>query len=278
MRLQRMIPPVQRLASVLVFAVLCSVHTALAAADAYEAGRALAQRVYDRPDGRDSVTEGVMVLVEQGHSPRVRHMFGYRLDKGEGEVWSLIRFTAPPDIDGVGLLTRNHPGEDADQWLYLPALERTRRIASERKGGRFVGSDLFYEDLQEREVEMDRHRLLGREPVEGVTCEVLESVPADSGNSVYAKRVSWIHPQTLIALRTDFFKPGRDEPVKRLKVHRIERIQGYWTVMDSTMTDLTSGHSTRLRTDSIRYDQQLPGTLFERRTLEDPARELQYRP
>jgi hypothetical protein len=246
--------------------------------DAQSAGRRLAQQVYDRPDGRDAAMRGRMILTEKGYPPRKRAMYSYRLDREAGEVWSLVRFTAPADIADTGLLTKDYPGDKSDQWVYLPALKRARRVPATRKGGRFVGSDLYYEDIQDREVAMDRHRLLGEEVVAGVDTLVLESVPLRVSSSVYAKRLSWIHPRTLVPLRIDFFSPGRDAPMKRLTVHRIDKIQGYWTVMDSTMSDLTSGHRTRVVVDAIVYDRGLAEGLFSRRALEDPSGERRFRP
>jgi hypothetical protein len=219
-----------------------------------------------------------MVLVDPGHAPRIRQMYVYRRDQGGGENASLIRFVAPPDISGTGMLTVDHAGDSTDQWIYLPALDRTRRISSSRKGGRFVGSDLFYEDLRDREVSMDHHRLLGKEEFQGTACDVLESIPSDPDNSVYSKRISWIHPSTLVPLRVDFYERGKTGPVKRSIVSRIEKIQGYWTVMDSTMTDLTTGHQTRLEVQDIVYDRALPDALFSREVLADPAREAAFRP
>ena len=242
------------------------------------AGQALAQRVYDRPDGDDATSSGTMVLVDPGHQPRVRQMYVYRRDLGDGAVDSLIRFTSPPDIENTGLLTADRVGDETDQWIYLPALDRSRRIASSRKGGQFVGSDLYYEDLRDRPVNIDSHRLLGQDEMQGVKCEVLESIPVDPDNSVYGKRISCIHLQTLVALRIDFYPKNGDEPIKRSEVHRVENVQGYWTVMDSTMTDLKSGHKTRMAVDKIVYDQHLPEDIFSRQALEDPARERPFRP
>ncbi len=243
-----------------------------------ESGKDLAKKVYQRPDGQNASVQALMILKEAGHKKRIRRMYNYRQDKGEREVWSLIRFTHPPDIDGVGLLTKDYPGENTDQWLYLPALGKSRRIATDRKGGRFVGSDLFYEDLRDREVKMDQHRILRQAKFHGVECKVLESTPSDPSNSVYSKRVSWIHPGTLIPLKVDFYHNGHDTPIKRLVAHRVEKIQGYWTVMDSTMKDLRSKHRTRLRVEEITYNQDLPDSLFSLQSLEDPVREVPYRP
>ena len=251
----------------------------VAASDGEGAGRELAQRVYDRPDGDDSSTRGTMVLEEPGRSPRVRQMFIYRQDAGEGGVRSLVRFTAPADISGTGLLTLDYPDGSSDQWIYLPALDRSRRVPSSRKGGRFVGSDIYYEDLQDRKVEMDRHRLLGDAEISGAPALLLESIPVDPANSTYGKRVSWIHEPSLLPLRIDFYAPGgEDEPVKRMEVSRLEQIQGYWTVMDSTFTDVGSGHHTRLVVERVVYDQGLPDALFTSRMLEDPERESVFRP
>lgn len=246
--------------------------------EARQRGTELAQRVYDRPNGEDMVTFGRMSLIEPGRSPRVRELYTFRRDAGVGEIHSLIRFISPADIENTGLLTLDHPDGHSDQWVYLPALDRARRIAADRKGGRFVGSDLFYEDLQDRKVEMDEHRHLGEDTLHDSPVERLESIPIEPANSVYGKRLSWIHSDTLLPLRIDFFMPGRDEPAKRLEVHRIESIQGYWTVMDSTMTDLDSGHQTRMTAERVRYDQGLPDALFSQQTLTDPARERPYRP
>lgn len=242
------------------------------------AGSDLAQRVYDRPDGKDAAFAMTMTLTQKGRNPRVRKMLLYRLDEKADEVSTLIRFTEPADIEGTGLLTRDHASGDSDQWIYLPALERTRRIDSNRKGGRFVNSDYYYEDLRDRQVHQDQHRILGQEAWSGVTCDMLESIPTEAGNSVYSKRISWIDPATLLPLRVDFFEKRQDQPSKRLQVAKREKIQGYWTVMDSTLTDLGNGHQTRLTLERTQYDRGLPARLFTTQTLEDESAEEDYRP
>lgn len=248
------------------------------AAMADEAGMALAQRVYDRPDGEDATSAVTMALVEEGRSPRLRSMLLYRRSAPEGEVSTLIRFTEPADIEGTGLLTIDAADGASNQWIYLPAMQRVRRVDSNRKGGRFVNSDYYYEDLRDRKPSMDEHRLLGREVVDGVECDVLESIPVEAGNSVYKRRVSWIDPASHLPLRIDFFEKDPQAPSKRLRVERREQVQGYWTVMDSTLTDLGSGHQTRLTVRSIAYDRSLPERLFSSKALEDERMEREFRP
>jgi hypothetical protein len=238
----------------------------------------LAQRVYDRPNGRDLTTLGRMVLTEQGHSPRIREFVTYRLDKSGGETANLIRFLDPEDIAGTGLLSIDKADGSTDQWLYLPALDRVRRISSERKGGRFVGSDLYFEDLQERKPSKDHHRLLGRQTENGILCDVLESVPLDFNDSVYRKRISWIEPATAIAQRVDYFEKDANTPSKRWLLRSKKRNLGYWTLTDSRMIDLASGHETRVVVDAALYDQKLPAKLFTAQALADESLESEYRP
>ena len=238
----------------------------------------LARKVYDRPNGRDLTTLGRMVLTEKGRAPRIRELVTYRLDKSGGETANLIRFVYPEDIAGTGLLSVDGADGSTDQWLYLPALDRVRRISSDRKGGRFVGSDLYFEDLQERKPSKDRHRILGKQTENGILCDVLESVPVDADNSVYKKRISWVDPATYIVQRVDYFEDSLAAPSKRWLLRGKKRNQGYWTLTDSRVIDLETGHETRLVVDVAVYDQKLPAKLFTSQTLADENLESEYRP
>ncbi|MES2839810.1 MAG: outer membrane lipoprotein-sorting protein [Pseudomonadota bacterium] len=241
-------------------------------------GAKLAQRVHDRPDGKDSTSVVSMSLTEEGKPARVRGMLVFRASATGGQVSTLIRFTDPADIQGTGLLTIDGADGVSNQWIYLPAMQRVRRVDSNRKGGRFVNSDYYFEDLRDRKPTMDAHRLLGRERVGDTDCEMLESVPVDAGNSVYVRRVSWIDPKSLLPLRIDFFERNADQPSKRLLVVKREQIQGYWTVMDSTLNDLASGHQTRLTVGRVLYDRNLPESLFTSRALAEERVEREFRP
>jgi hypothetical protein len=257
-------------------------------------GLALARRVHARADGQDVSSAVTMSLGEEGKQPRVRKMVVYRSngEKGEksnnsenserGDVATLIRFTAPADIDGTGLLTLDAADGATNQWIYLPAMQRVRRVDSNRQGGRFVNSDYYFEDLRDRKPSADTHRIAGLEKlsfgVSDTLCEVLESVPVQADNSVYLKRLAWIEPKSLLPLRLDFFERQSDQPSKRLLVTRREQVQGYWTVMDSTLTDLQTGHQTRLAVEKVLYDRQLPASLFTSRALADERQERGFRP
>jgi hypothetical protein len=247
-------------------------------AQADEAGMQLAQRVYERAAGKDSTSVLTMTLTEAGHSPRVRQLITYQRRPKLGELAVLTRFTDPADIAGTGLLTLDYVSADTDQWIYLPALDRVRRISASRKGGRFVNSELYYEDLRERKPKQDQHRILGRETVAGVSCDVLESIPVEADISVYLKRVRWFDPTSLLPLRVDLYERNPNTPSKRILVAKHGKVQGYWAVLDSVVTDLASGNQTRLSSSKFIFDRRLPARLFTTQVLEDEGAEEEYRP
>lgn len=231
----------------------------------------LAKKVYDRPSGKDARSEVTMVMKGKKRKQRIRKLVSYRLDKGGGERWNIMRFTEPADVENTALLTKDHPGDDSDQWIYLPALDRVRIISSKRKGGKFVGSDFTYEDLRDREPHMDIHTIEGKEKIGGLECVKLVSVPVEKSNSIYTKRISWIHEKTLTPLQVELFEKNRSKPVKRLKAKKLKKIQGIWTVLESTMYDLKKGNTTLLATSKVDYDIGLSEDLFSKRGLSDSS-------
>ena len=238
----------------------------------------LVQRVHDRPAGRDVTTVSRMELTDRAGALRTRELVTYRTESSKGEFQSLARFLSPADIAGTGLLNMDKADGSSEQWLYLPALDRVRRVASDRKGGRFVGSDLYFEDLQTRKPESDKHRIVARETIEGVNCEVIESVPVDPTNSVYKRRLSWVDPALALVMRVDFFEKDETKPSKRWVLLAKQRIQGYWAAMDSKTVDLVSGNETRMVALTVKFDRKLPSKLFTSRALSDETIEAGYRP
>ena len=248
--------------------------TNVASAVTFTNGTALANAVYNRPSGDNFISLGAMVLIEKGHKPRVRLLYTFNFDAGKGNKFMMIRFKKPADITNTGLLTIDYGNDkDTDQWVYLPAINKSRRISSKRRGGHFVGSDLLYEDLRDRVVNKDTHRILREEKFNKIKTIVLESIPVDPDNSVYDKRISWIHPKTLLALKVDIYQNGSKKPVKQVLAKQIEKKQGYWTIMKSVVRDLKTNHETHLQIKKIKYDQNIPADLFSLKYLEDPQRE-----
>ena len=157
-------------------------------------GLEIAQEADRRDRGfGDSVTEIVMRLISQDGRINERRLTWQILENPDPEDGdkSLTVFHEPRDIAGTAFLTHTHVGQDDDQWLYLPALKRVKRIASVNKTSSFMGSELAYEDLLSDEVAKFDYRWLRDEACGEDTCFVVERRPTYE-NSGYSRQVLWM--------------------------------------------------------------------------------------
>lgn len=223
-------------------------------------GLQVAQKVYDRDDGKDSYAKVKMLLIDKKGRKRLRTLISAVKDYGNVSK-SLTRFYTPADIDGTAFLTWENDDVDADQFLYLPALRRVRRVVSTQKKNRFVNTNFTYEDLERRKVEKDTHQILKTETYDGHACWVLESIPKKDANSQYGKRVSWVAQDLYIPLKVEFYdKRGR--LMKRLLNRKLKKVEGIWTVMDTEMQDLKRKSRTLMRISEIKYNRGIPDRVF----------------
>lgn len=255
--------------------LLFSVDALMAGAD--DGGRTLAEAVYYRPDGDSIVIHAKMILRSSRGRERIREFYSYSKEFDDGESRTLTRFVKPANVSGTALLVHSRPIADDDQWLFLPALERTRRISSENKGGRFVQSGLYYEDLSDRHPDQDTHRLLGERSYEGTAVIALESTPKNADSSAYSRRVSWIHEPTLLPLKVEYYK-NSDTPLKVLEVKQLENIDSFWTVTESVIIHPKTDEETVIQSLITRYNEELPEALFTLRGLSDQSLAQDYRP
>ncbi len=241
----------------------CSFSTS---AQAQPSGRDLAQLVHDRNVGDDTVSRQIMELIPARGQKRTRELTIIGMDQGAVRK-TLIRFISPADINGTGFLSIENEHGGTDQFLFLPALNRTRRIVAGQKGRSFVNTDFTYEDMERRPVDDSEHAVIGEESLGGVDCWILESRPKPGTDSQYSMVRAWVAQDMHLALRVDFFAGG-EEPVKRYTVLQLEHIQDIWTETKVTMEDLQSGHQTILETTEIRYNTGLADSAFTQQALE----------
>ncbi len=234
---------------------------------AQPSGQELAQLVYDRDVGKDSLSQQIMELIPANGQKRVRELTISSLDNENGRK-TLIRFTSPADIQGTGFLAIEDGKGDTEQFLYLPALNRTRRIVADQKGRSFVNTDFTYEDMERQPVEDSEHSIGGEEELNGVQCWILESRPKPEAESQYSMIRSWVARDMHLALRVDFFAGGPD-PIKRYTVLQLENIQEIWTETKVSMEDLESGHKTILENKTIKYNTAIPDSVFTQQALEN---------
>jgi hypothetical protein len=184
----------------------------------------------------------------------------------EGDKQKVV-FREPPDIKGTALLTHENRTGDDDQWLYLPALRRIKRIASSTKASSFVGSELTYEDLSPRDLSKYRYKFLRDDTVDGVPVWVVESVPLfkDSG---YSRRELFVQKDNHQTLRVDFY----DRKGELLKVARFDgwsKVDGrWWRARMIGMDNVQTRKSTRLETIERKIGSGLKSRDFTTRALE----------
>lgn len=172
-----------------------------------ERGRAIAEEVTRRDQGfGDTVTELAMTLTNAEGRERTRRLTWKTLEsreEGQGDR-SLTLFHEPRDIEGTAFLSHTHIDSDDDQWLYLPALKRVKRVASSNMSSAFVGSEFAYEDLLSDEVEKFDYRWLRDEDCANWQCYVVERRPRYA-NSGYARQIVWIDQGEFRPIRIEYY-------------------------------------------------------------------------
>ena len=228
--------------------------------------RTIVQRVNDRDDGKDSYAKVDMLITDRSGITQARSMISAVKDFGALSK-SYIRFTSPASIDGTSFLSWQVDGKDDEQFLYLPELGRERRIASSQKDADFVNTDFTYEDMQERNVDKDTHKILREEKLGTYDCWVIESVPVDPKTSQYKRWMAWIPKGIYLPLRVEYYTRILRQPTKVLTTRRLEKISGIWTSKEVEMKNFERNTMTVLRTIEIKYNKGLPDRMFTRAYL-----------
>ena len=226
--------------------------TVLAADDAAaeDRGLAIARDARERKQGFGSFTASQTMVLRnrQGRESR-RHLRVKVLeapaDADGGGDRSLFIFDEPRDVRGTAFLVHaNKEGPD-DQWLYLPALKRVKRINSANRSGSFMGSEFAYEDMTPPEVEQFDYRYLRDEACGELTCTVVERSPRDE-RSGYRRQVVWQDTDELRLWKVEYYD-RRDALLKTLDVSGYARyVDRYWHAAEMSMVNHLTGKSTVL--------------------------------
>lgn len=158
---------------------------------------------------------------------------------------SLSIFQTPNDVKGTALLSYTHKEGPDDQWLYLPALKRVKRISSANKSGPFMGSEFAYEDITSQEVEKYTYRFIQEDTVEGVEAYLIERFPVDP-KSGYSKQEVWLHKTHYYPLKIEFYDRAGAH-LKTLTMGPYQRLNNkYYRTESMDMVNHITGKSTRL--------------------------------
>jgi len=228
-------------------------------------GKQIMEEVYNRPTGKDLQGDLVMTLTNKQGDERVRQLRQFITDNGQIEK-TLMFFLSPADVRNTSFMSWSYAdGKDDDQWIYLPALKRTKRISSDSKGDYFMGSDFTYDDLGDRHPDEDNHKLLREEKMGSNDCYVIESVSKDP-NYMYSKTITWVIKDNYIGLKREFYDESKNL-LKTLNINKFEKINGFWTILETEMTNIQKNHRTNMIFSNVKINQGIPESKFTERSM-----------
>lgn len=229
-------------------------------------GREIMQKVYERPTGNDQTAELTMILINSRGNERERLIQQYQKDYGDVEK-KIMFFIAPADVHNTAFMNWSYTeaGKDDDQWIYLPALKRIKRISSDSKSDYFMGSDFTYDDLGDRHPVQDEHTVLREEEFEGEMCYVVESIPKEN-DYIYSKTISWVVQDSWLGKKKEFYDEDGDL-LKILTVKQVEKIKDFDIITNSEMHNVQSDHKTIMMLKDVKLDSGIDDSNFTERMM-----------
>ncbi len=220
-------------------------------------GRDIVDRAYNRETPRTSIGEAKMVLINEKGEARERKIITYTAKFGEIRK-SLIKFLEPADVKDTSFLHIEDPEKEDEQFLYIPALKKVRRVAASQRSSSFMGSEFSYADFERRDVDKGKHSLLREEKYKEQDVYVVESVVDDPD---YSKFIQWIRKDNFVPIRVDFYDRAGNL-TKRMEVERLEQIDGYWIPTKTMMHNLTKNRKTILEVREVKNNVEIPEKFF----------------
>jgi outer membrane lipoprotein-sorting protein len=227
----------------------------------------LAQKSDDAQSGfKDAQAQMSMTLINANGQKRNRLMKMKVLEGKDGDK-SLMEFLSPADVKGTKFLNYEHVNRDDEQWLYLPALKRIKRIASKNKSGAFMGSEFSYEDLSAFNVKKytypDGEAKLGE--LNGKKVYLGESKPV-SKYSGYTKLLTWVDAKTFLIQKTEYYD-RKKELLKTAVFSDYKKINGSWRIGKIVMSNIQNDKKTILVWTDELVNTGLKNRDFHKRVL-----------
>lgn len=215
---------------------------------------------------QDSYADASMILRNAQQQETIRKIRIKSLEISNDGDKSLTIFDRPRDVKGTAFLSFSHATTPDEQWIYLPALKRVKRISSRNKSGPFMGSEFAFEDLSSFEVEKYTYRYLRDEKVNGVDCFVIESDPVDK-YSGYTRQINWIDKAHYRAQKVDFYD-RKNALLKTLTLLNYQLyLDQYWRPLKMVMVNHQTGKSTDFVTHNLSFKTGLTEKDFNKATL-----------
>ena len=235
-------------------------------ASAQLTGTQIIDKTYNRASGDDQTSKLTMTLTNSSGQTRVRIIQQFSKDLGDAEK-SIMFFQSPADVKNTSFMNWSYEEDDKDddQWIYLPALKKVKRISSDSKSDYFMGSDFTYDDLGDRKLNADNHKLLREETINGKQCYVVESTSKDE-DYMYSKTITWIDQSTFVGVQKEFYDEDA-ELLKILTIKKVEKIAGFYVITHSEMKNVQKNHTTTMILSNVEVNIGISADKFSERMM-----------
>ena len=189
--------------------------------------------------------EGTLEVIGGGNRVATKSWIFERMGSF-GNSKSILRFTAPADVKGVGLLIVNHPDRASDQWMWRPNIGRDQRIALQDRSTRFFGTDFSFEDLEERDVDQYDFKLLADD---GAAWKI-ESRPRKKSQYTYSHL--WVNKDNYTFVKVEAF--DSKGMIRVIDYKDYKQTSGIWTAHTTEVFDIRRNSRTILRYGKLEYN------------------------
>ena len=232
-----------------------------------ERGLEIATAVQEQDNGFiDSEATMTMTLVNRSGKKSTRRMRSRILEvPGDGDK-SMSIFDEPADVKGTASLTYSHAVKPDEQWLFLPALKRVKRISSKNKSGPFMGSEFAFEDISSQEVDKYSYKYLGDDEFDGRPVYKIEAIPAYK-HSGYTRLINWVDQERMVAVKVEYFD-RKNSPLKTLVFSDYNQyLDKFWRAGVMQMDNEQTGKSTTLEFSDYKFQTGLTEKDFASNAL-----------
>lgn len=228
-------------------------------------GRDLAIKMQKKAEGFVTDKSTLEMILVNAHGDKVvRKMESMTKEVKEDGDKKLMTFLWPTDVKGTKLLTLAHKDKDDDQWLYLPAFKRVKRISSRNKSGAFMGSEFSYEDMGSQDIEKYEFFYLKDEKLGKHNCHKMERFP--KSKSSYSKQIMWIDTKKLVARKIEYYNK-RKELLKVSTFENFKKQKKWWRADVITMNNVQTKNKSILKVVKKELGVNLRDALFRKTKL-----------
>ena len=225
-------------------------------------GLEIAKQIENRPQPKDMKSILEMNLINKKGKQRKSSLKSFIKDGGKKQIaW----FLSPADDKGIGFLKIEHDKKDDEMRIYLPAFKKVRRISSKKKSDSFMGSDLSYEDLSNRNINDNTYNLLGNEVIDDQDYHILEIKPKKNTNSEYSKHISWINKSNILPFKEDSY--DKSNKLLKQKYFHFTKINDYYVIDTMKVFNVQKNHNTVLIFKDIKINSNINDNIFQEKNL-----------